>query len=199
MTKHLKIFKHPLMYFAYGILPLMAALGYFFIKTNDLETQTQQIIYLQKKKIWAEKKQAEEKIVLTQLKSADKEYVEKYLGSLVFHQLEIQRLQALFYSNCEQGIVNQRLNTLQTTNKLQFNEQNFKRVGNIQETELNQTHSVEMNEKDLKTTLSLIENFPTHSPQLIIKHFDLTKKALLESQETYIISLDLLKREMIDE
>lgn len=199
MIKQLKIFKHPFMYFVYGALPLMAALGYFFIKIKDLEAQTQQIIYLQKKKLWTEKKQAEEKIILSHLRDADKEYVEKYLESLTFHQLEIQRLQALFYSNCEQGTLNQRLNTLQTANKLRFNEQNFQRVENIQETELTQTHTVEMNEQDLKTTLSLIENFPIHSPQFIIKIFDLTKKALSESQETYIISLGLLKREMIDE
>lgn len=199
MIKQLKIFKHPFMYFIYGILPIMATLGYFFIKIKDLEAQTQQILYLQKKKLWAEKKQDEEKIVLTQLREADKEYVEKYLESLPFHQLEIQRLQALFYSNCEQGTLNQRLNILQTANKLRFNEKNFQRVGNIQETELTQTHVVEMNEKDVITTLSLIENFPVHSPQFIIKNFDLTKKALSESQETYIINLDLLKREMVDE
>lgn len=205
MIKIKKCFQHPLVQLGLSIIPLLFALIYFILKTQLLEEQTQKILYLQKRKYWIEKNQMEEKNLLAQLKIANKEYVEKNIESLTFLQEELQHLQMLFYSHCEQPNLAERLDNLQNKNKIQFTEKHFQRVKQIQETVLQQINPVEMHAQDLKTLLSRIENISTKSdirkeaPQLIIKNFYLTKKALEESSEVYIIKLDLIKRELVDE
>lgn len=152
-------------------------------------------------------KQQAESHYLHKLHQADPYYIDKYLESLVFLEEETANLQILLRANPSDDALKQRLRHLKDgTNQLRFSEENLHRVGNLQEVDENQQHPVEINLADLKKLLTRIEEVPISpyqpiekAPQLIIKYFDLFKKPVSDQEDTYLIQMNLIKRESVHE
>jgi len=195
---------HPFTGILIGILCCLGSYTYYSLSLKNLDSLEEKALYLQEKKKWAEWKQQKEEKLAEQLKKADSDYVEKQLESLVFLEPEIQKLQALLHSEPQNALYNKRLQFLQNgQNALRFKEQNFQRNKNFQERELVQQHSVEMNQYDLKKLLARIENVTIGNftpgprpPFFIVKSFDLLKKTLTSTEESYVVQLELIKKEM---
>ena len=190
-----------------AMVPCLFCLGYFFHKSSQYDNLEQKILYLQEKKSWARAKEAEQQNLMTQMKGADRDYVEKELESQLFLKTEIKRLRALLHSDQHNYALKTRLNFLiGQDNRLNFSQKHFQRVKNVSEVEEVLKHPVEMNASDLKQLLSKIENLPIgdwrpakHSPQFIVKNFELLRKPLASCDETYVVNLHLIKREIINE
>ena len=198
---------HPLAWILAGLLPCMIVFGYLLIAEKKLQSLEEQALFLQKKHLLMKDRQKKEKKLLSQLKEANRDYVEKELESLQFLSPEIQKLQALIYSETSNEMQKKRLEFLERgENALRFRQQNYKRQDNFQEVEMIQQHPVEMNRGDLKNLLARIENcsigeYPAgnHPPDFLIKNFELLKKPLASNEETFVIHLELIQREAIYE
>jgi len=197
----------PLLWLVVGICCCLLSLIYYASSSKKLRDLKQTAIYLKKKEHLALLRKTEEKNLLQQLKTANRDYVEKELESLQFLDAEVKRLQALSHSDPSNEVFNSRLEFLQSgQNRLRFREQNFQRVGQFQEVEIIQEHPVEMHRDDLKALLARVENQSfgnfkpgQHPPSLTIKKFELIKKTKSSDEEVFVVNLELIKHEMVHE
>lgn len=198
---------HPFVWLSAGLLPCLLALSHYFSAQKELKLLEKNALFLKRKKEWATLKQERGKKILSQLKTANRDYVETYLQNMVFLQPEIKKLQALLHSDPHNGVRKQRLEHLQNgKNALQFTQQHFRMEKGFQEVDVIQEYPVEMNTTDLKRLLANIENKAIgpiqpedRPPYFIITNFELLKKPLVSNEETFVVKLKLIKREIIHE
>lgn len=198
---------HPIAWIMTGIACCILSLSYHLSSQHKLDRLKQTAMELKKRKEWTMKKEGLEKQLLSQLKSADRDYVEKELESLKVLTPEIKKLKALLHSDPNNASLKERLGFLESgQNTLHFREQNFQRVGNFQEVDVIQDHPVEMNRDDLKALIARIENKAIGSfspgknpPSILIKKFELFKKPMSSNEETYLVNLELTKHEIVNE
>jgi hypothetical protein len=180
------------------LLPLFSSFYAFISKKHKLAELEERALFLNAKNQKNELMQKREKQIVLQMKKADPHYIEKALQSLSFLEPEKQKWK-IFLSQIEPSIsMRERSRLLEGTgNKLEFVQQDLRREKNFTEIELSQTHPVELNEKDLKKVLSLLEGENIEqAPQILIKSFDLRKKTIPETQESdYVLSLELITRQ----
>ncbi len=176
---------HPLAWIIGGVACCLLTLLYHITAEQKLTRLTEAALQLKRRQTWTAEKDHIEKKLLQQLKVADRDYIEKELESL--HFLNAKNIQS-------------------DSNTFHFREQNFQRLENYQEVEVIQDHPVEMNRNDLKKVLARIENraigpfYPgANPPDLLIKKFELIKKPMSSTEETYLINLELTKFEMVHE
>jgi len=206
LKKLLPHFANPFVWVAMGILPCLLTICYTISSHKRLDRLEEKAFYLKKRMAQVTKQREKEQALAQKLKNADPEYVEKQLETLCFLSDEIKRLQALTSSD-QEGSMAKRLGHLQgDNNHLHFKQDGYTQVGRWQEVRLIQRHPVEVNEGDLKTLLSRVENFPDHgdtpslrSPYLIIEECELLRKSLPSSEQHFLINLKLLKREQSHE
>ena len=144
-----------------------------------------------------------ESVFLSSLKNPDHFYIDKHIETLCFLEPEIRKTEAQLLENPNDDTLKKRLHFLKEgPNRLLFSEVQTRQHNHFQEVEEKQQHVVEMNEEDLKKTLSLIEGVTIWPygpkemrPQLIIKDFQLSKKETSSQEFVYIINMDLIKRE----
>ena len=149
------------------------------------------------------RREKREKSLSAQVQSADPFYLDKHLETLVFLESEIKRLEAVCQSTSCDPTAKKRLHFLKEgDNKLLFAEQQIQQSESFREVEERQQNSIEMNAEDLKKLLSRIEGVTiedaspcSHPPQLIIKSFELTKKASQRQEDHFLVNMFLLKRE----
>ncbi len=200
-------FFHPVSFIIGGMLCCLLSVAYQVTAQKKTSQLGQTALYLKKKEDWMMERKNLEKKVLHQLKVANRDYIEKELESLGFLQPEVQKLQALLHSDPQNQLYNKRYQFLTgNQNRLEFREQNFQRLDRYQEVEILQKHPVEMNRDDLKAFLARIENVLIGSfqpgvnpPDLLIKKFELLKKPMSSNEETFVINVELIKHEMVDE
>ncbi|NGX39175.1 MAG: hypothetical protein KR126chlam1_00497 [Chlamydiae bacterium] len=198
---------NPIVLIGLGLLPPVLALTLFFSRQSSLSLLEKRATYLHQKKTYATEKKKAEEALLTRVSGAPRDYVERELETLQFLQLEQKKLRALVHADPHNDKQSQRLQFLAGgVNSLRFKQQNFKRFKAFGECELIQDHPVEMDQDDLMQLLARIDgiNVGSHipsprSPQLIVKQLDLKKKSLSSNEETYVINLQLIKREMLHE
>jgi hypothetical protein len=198
---------HPYSYLALGLFACFLALFLHFRAERNLSNSIANALYLKEKAIAQERRQALDDALLSQLKTASADYLESTIENIQFLRPEIQKLHATLHASPELKAEKTRLDFLENgKNTLRFRQQNFQRVGNLQEMEAKQIHPVEMNREDLKTFLACIENTPLgniqplgHPPNFLIKNFELIKKPLASSEEVFLVNCELIKREMIHE
>jgi hypothetical protein len=133
--------------------------------------------------------------------SSEPYFIDQSLESLSFLQKEKSELQLIRnHPACSnRQAVDQRIAFLESAeNSLAFAEENIRTSKRIKETDERQLHPIELDVDDLEHLLSLIEDMPigayapnSHSPQLLIQDFLLTKK----DRTVYQLNLSLLKRE----
>lgn len=190
-----------------GVLSCILAFCYYLSSQSELENLGWTAIQLKKRQQWRQQKEYLEKKLQIQLKVADRDYIEKEVESLKFLDPELKKIQALLHSDPDNAPLKDRLRFIEgEQNRLHFREQNFQRAGGFQEVEVIQDHPVEMNRNDLKSLLARIENQPIgpfqpgeNPPGLLIKKFDLLKKPIGSTEETFVINLELTKQEMVHE
>ncbi|MBS0628701.1 MAG: hypothetical protein JSS30_00580 [Verrucomicrobia bacterium] len=208
LQSQLKLYlTHPLAWIIGGVSCCVLVLLYHFSAEQKLDRLTATAIQLKTRQTWTAERDRLEGKLQQQLKIADRDYIEKELESLQFLNLEAKRLQASLRSDPNSGPITERLEFLSSAqNRLHFREQNFQRIKGYQEVDVIQDHPVEMNRDDLKKLLARIENKtigPFHPgpnpPDLLIKKFELIKKPMSSTEETYLINLELSKFEMLHE
>lgn len=195
------LFHHPYSFLGLlglACLPLIFCLTSFFSKNEQLNALENAMTQLRLKEARLKKRGESEDAFLAKMQQADHRYIDKHLETLVFLEPEIQQLELQTDS-----FFKKRLEFLKGNgNRLLFAEEEIRKGDLFQEVEERLQHSVEMNEEDLKRTLTLIENIPIppfsiepNAPQLIIKNFELVKKSTPSNQEVYTIQFQLIKRE----
>lgn len=156
------------------LLPLVASIPALFFgwrlsaQMEELDTYSEKIHMLHKKSLTISQKPT--------LTKSDPLYLEKHLESLTFA----------------------------SGDKLVFAEENLKRVGNKQEVIERQKKPIEIDEIVLKRILSIVEDVsidseirPSHRPQLLFQHFELTKKKSTPEENTFVLNMQLIKREIL--
>ncbi|NGX59717.1 MAG: hypothetical protein KR126chlam3_00874 [Chlamydiae bacterium] len=198
---------HPYCLIALGLLPCFLVVFSHFASVKKLTRLTEEALYLKEKQQWIEKKKSLQQDLLMQMQKASSDYLENEIESLQFMLPEIQKLRALLHCDPSNETHLIRLDNLENgQNALRFRQQNFQRVGKFQEMDAIQQHPVEVNREDLKTLLARIENVQIGStaprnlpPDLQIKNFELIKKPLPVSEEIFLVNLELIKREIIND
>ena len=131
-------------------------------------------------------------------------FLDQNIESLVLLQNEIDLLSTYrkHPAISEKELIEARISYLTSKNRISFMEESIRSTNLCKESEEKMKKSVEMDEKDLKKILSLIENVPIgpfephpKSPQLIITDLILKKKKVPFDQEIFEVKIDLLKRE----
>ncbi len=198
---------HPYVPLILGLVPCILVLFFHFKKLSSLHSLQDEALSLKSKHAWVESKSKIESDLLTQMGTADKSYLENQIESLQFLEPEIKKLGALLQTDPNQKEQKVRFDFLSSgKNALRFRQENFQRVGKIQEMEARQVHPVEMNREDVKELLARIENVKIEEhlpgnrpPDLLIKQFELIKKPLPSNEEVFLVNLELIKRESLHE
>ena len=184
-------------------LPFVYFLTSFLFKMQALTQVEEEIAYLEQKALSTEIKKEKENAFVAQMERSDPFYLDKHLESLLFLESEILKLQALTFTHPQNECIKERLHFLRDGgNRLLFAEEGIQKSDLFQEVEEKQQQSVEMNEEDLKKLFTLVEGVsiwpyaPKEArPQLIIKDFELTKKATGPQEKVYLVTMQLIKRE----
>lgn len=198
---------HPYAPLLLGLIPCILVLFLHFKNLNSLNSLQEDALYLKSKHHWTESKSKIESDLLAQMSQADRSYLENQIESLQFLEPEIKKLGALLQTDPNQEEQKARFDFLNSgKNALRLRQENFQRVGKIQEMEARQVHPVEMNREDLKELLARIENVKIEEhlpgnrpPDLLIKQFELVKKPLPSNEEVFLVNLELIKRESLHE
>lgn len=206
-SQFLHYLTHPLAWIIGGAACCLLTLLYVFSAEQKMTRLVETSLQLHRRQAWTAERDLAEKKLLQQLRSADRDYIEKELESLEFLTLEQKKLHAMLASDPGNAQLNERMQRLSNRqNSLHFREQNFERHEGFQEVEVIQDHPVEMNRDDLKKLLARIENRQigpfkpeANPPDLLIKKFELIKKPMSSTEETYLINLELAKLEMLNE
>jgi hypothetical protein len=133
-------------------------------------------------------------------------YLGEQIETLRFLGPEMKKLEALQKEHPDTELLATRLRALKSpANQLLFAEEEVRATDRFREIEERQERPVEMNEEDLKRLLCLIEGvtiWPYGAkegrPLLIIKDLKLSKKDLLAKEKSFVISMDLIKREALE-
>lgn len=147
-----------------------------------------------------------ESSLLTGFKHPDPNYLDKHIETLTFLLPEIKKLEALQNEYPDADLVSKKLQALRPpANKLLFSEEQIRSTDRFREIEEMQERPVEMNEEDLKRLLCLIEGVtiwpygPKEGrPLFIIKDLKLSKRELIAKEKTFVVSLELIKRETLE-
>ena len=185
-------------------LPFFYCLFSFFIKVGHLNQLEMRFEQLHRQSLLLQSDQKKEKHLLSFLKSPDLHYIDKHIEPLVFLLPEIKKLEAFCAENSDAETVQKRLHFLKEENRLRFVEEEIRSNELFREIEEKQQVTIELNEEDLKKLLCLIEGVtiwpygPKEGrPQLIIRDFKLSKKALSSQEKVFVVALELIKRESL--
>ncbi len=184
-------------------IPFLYLLFHFIAQLSFYENISNEIERISKKSAQIESLHQKEGSFLSSLRNADHFYIDKHLETLCFLEPEVKKMEAQLLENPNDDGLKKRLFFLKEgPNRLLFSEIQTRQSSNFQEVEEKQQHFVEMNEEDLKRTLSLIEGVTIWPygpkemrPQLIIKDFQLSKKENGSQEFVYVVNMDLIKRE----
>ncbi|MBA3958084.1 MAG: hypothetical protein H0X51_06805 [Parachlamydiaceae bacterium] len=190
-----------------GLLPIVAALLFFFSAQSDIDKIQSTLSDMQEGALLKEKKQAINLAVRNHYRDADHFYIDKYLETLTFLEPEIESLQKLLTNKnlADDEAIKKRLEYLNgPSNSLVFSEGVVQSTPIYQETTETLVHPVEINGNDLQKILARIEGIDVGSntpsperPQLMILDLKLDRKAHSEKNEVFILNLKLLKREYL--
>jgi hypothetical protein len=200
-----EISRHPFLLLGLGVSSCLLLLGQTMLSHQSLQRREERVLALKREALVQEERNAAQEKLLTQLKVADREYVERQLETQSFLKTECQKIEAILLANPDHYTLKERLNLLKTNNQLHFRMQDVKRKDKFQESLLIQEKAVEMNQEDLKSLLARIENVPiselqgNRPPDLWIKKLELHKHTLNKNEETFRVQLELIKRELTHE
>lgn len=188
-----------------ALLPVLLSSAYVMTRLKNLDDLNQEYDSLKETLLFKDQRQASNKKVRAYFKDADHFYIDKELETLSFLEPEIEVLQKIVSQKNfpdDEGIKKRLEFLMGSGNDLVFNEGVVQNYGPFQEVLETQAHPVEINVFDLKKILSRIEGIEIADneilksrPQLLILDFKLDKKTSPDKNETYQLSMKLLKRE----
>lgn len=187
-------------------VPFFIFLFHFFFGIQKLDQLEKEMERVQTKMTLFQENQKKESFLLSSLKNPDPQYLDKHIETLTFLLPEIKKLETILFENQEEEQISKRLQFLKDEgNRLRFSEEQIRSNELFREIEEQQQHPIELNEEDLKKLLCLIEGVtiwpygPKEGrPQLIIKDFKLTKKAISSHEKVFVISMQFIKRENLE-
>ncbi len=182
---------------------LLLFLSHFWGQWQALQEISSEVSRVYEKNLSKEGSQKKESSFLEKLKKADHFYIDKHLESLTFLEPEIKKIEGMLTTDPLNVELKKRLQTLKSSaNQLLFVEEKTRKSKGFSEIEEKQQYPVEMNEEDLKRTLSLIEGITIwpygpkeNPPQLIIRDLELICKDLPSQEKVFVVRMDLLRRE----
>ncbi len=187
-----------------SLVPVCGAINHLFTRNEQISFALEKVDLLEKKGRYLSWIKKNEEQILGQIKNSDPLYMEKICQSLTFLEAEKNKWLSVIDHVEEKDPIRKRLDFLESSqNRLSFEETKFRKGPLFQEVEERQKQPIELSEEDLKKLLSSLEGIPIQSldvsvgrPYILITHFDLSKKTLLETKEkVYMLSTEILKRE----
>lgn len=192
---------------SFGLLPLIFVVFLFISQKSQLENLVSALENVQHQAFITEKKQSLNLAVRQHFREADHFYIDKYLETLVFLELEIEQLQKIVQDKnfADDDRIKKRLEFLTSqANSLVFSEGVVQSFPLFQETAETLIHPVEVNPIDIQKVLARIEGVKIgdftpglHRPQLVITELKLDKKKVNDKNEVYLLDLKLIKREFL--
>lgn len=190
--------------FVLAPLPFFLLGAQFFYQLQSLEGLEKRWSFLHQKAKTLNLSQKKESLLLASLKYPDPHYIDQQLETLTFLLPEIKKLEAMQSDLLKTEGIKNRLQFLKKGNCLHFTEEAIRTNTLFRETEEKQQRPVELNEEDLKKVLCLIEGITIwpygpkeNRPQLIIRDFRLSKKEISPQEKSFIVSMQLIKREYL--
>lgn len=193
--------------FISALIPFAYFLFLFYDSLEEFKYFETRIENVRKKAVRNQLTQEKEEHYFASLKKADHFYLDNQIENLLFLEPEVKRLETHSLEQPLSELLKKRLQFLKDgQNRLHFTEEKIQRFDKIQEVQEKQQRPVEMNEEDLKKLLCLIEAIPLSSyllpegrPQLIIEHFELSKKDNDGKERVFVINMQLIKREYLQD
>jgi hypothetical protein len=189
-----------------GLLPALFSMLHYMSNRSYVNGLINQIEIVKEMAQIKEGKQSVNKQVKATFRNSDHFYIDKNLETLDFLSEEIGHLSKLtpLQKIGRADLINKRIEFLSgTENILAFNEGAVKDYGTFQETLEVLAKPVEVSTDDLKNLLVRIEGVPIGSnhapegrPQLIITDFRIERKPTLGENESYLLNLKFIKREL---
>ncbi len=158
----------PRLLFFTAPLPFLVFIALFFLKMQHLNECRNRLETLEELSTKMSCEQKEEEAFLSKLRKSEKNFLETHLETLTF------------------------LGAKAEENRLQFSEGPMQANAVFEEVDVQQKNPIFLDEKELKKVLLLIEQ--ESSGQLLIKNFHLAKKLFSSDEESYEITLQLVKR-----
>src|SRR3569832_1436175 len=158
------------------LMPLSIVVWVLQNKNDKLEMAAGRIEILEQKAISAQRIKVKQQSAWELAQKSNPLYLSQTVEALPLLTPELRRVQALARQNPENRPLQERLSFLQSDkNKIHF-VQIAERPGSFfQAADLKMENSVQMNENDLKTFLTAIEEPVEGCPLLLIKKFELKK------------------------
>lgn len=192
----------PPFFFALTLFPILGAGFFLFSSSSSVSSQMDRFQSSRRKeKLAIERKNRKEKF-LARYSNPNPYFLDQKIESFLFLESERKRLLSLQnHPAYPQSMhIEERLSFL-NENKLAFVEDKILSTSNLKETEERARFRVQMDEKDLKEVLFLIEDISSSSqtrrPQLLIKEFRMKKIETPLKTEVFEVKMDLIKREFI--
>lgn len=186
-----------------GFLPVVFALWWNHAQTKELNFLRISIGETENAALLQESKQMVNLSVIENFRNGDRFYIDKNIEPIPLLQPELEVLKNISKQSnfIENESVKNRLDFLQSKNKIKFAEGSVQTYPLFSETLETLDQPIQVNVDDLTHILSMIEGVPidthtpiTNPPQLIITDFKIEKKED-SGNETYLLNLKLLKRE----
>ncbi len=200
-----KRIRAPFFYMLVAACPLCVA-TYLFIEKQSVDLLDQQLqIGRTKAKTAIQRKERKERFVGRHV-NPDPYFLSKELEGFVFLKDEQSELKQWLHhpAIAQKSAISQRLHFLESAqNHLVFQEEEIQLSKFYKETLEKQNQPVDVDVKDLKELLGLIEDLPSdmpslqHRPQLIISEFSLRKKQTPLDRQVFELKIDLFKREFL--
>lgn len=186
-------------------LPLLWSLFYVFSRFQDMDQLALYADRIQTQSLQVKLAKNKEASLLQGFEHPDLHYLDKHVESLSLLLPEIKKLETLHNEYPDDvGIAKKWQGLKSSANKIRFSEEQIRSKAPFREVEEKQEQPVEMNEEDLKRLLCLIEGVSIWpygpkegKPPLIIKDLKLSKKELLGKEKTFVVTLELIKRETL--
>lgn len=174
----------------------------FFVRVQTMMDWKEKVVAVEIKLPLLETAAQREKELLASLQRSDPLYLERYLSTLRLARLEAYSLEAGKTELADPQL--KRLNYLMgEDNTLRFRTGKTVKGQTLQAVEMQQVHTVEVDEKDIQRILACIEGVPIGSytpaqkrPPMAIKQFSLKRKK--ETQQrfpSYLLDIELWRRE----
>ena len=185
----------PLLLLLLCLAPLCLVVWVLQNKNDKLEMLVQKTEALEQKAISAHRLKTKQQTLWQHVQQSNPRYLEQVVEALPLLKSELHRVQALARQYPENRQLQERLSYLQgDQNRIRFVPSTERSGSFFQETELKMQNGVQMNEDDLKSFLTSIEETAEGRPLLIVKNLEIKKLKEKADETVYVAQVEIIKR-----
>jgi hypothetical protein len=198
---------HPVFFYFFLLCPILFGGGYAFIEYTNVNDLEERFYHACRKGKTALKRKTQKENLIQRYANTNPYFLDEQIESLSFLQKEQMELEALLQhpALADKRLLESRLNFLSSgANRLAFTEEAIRTSASMKETEEKQRHPVQMDEKDVKKLLSLMEDvaidsfsMASHRPQIVITDFRMEEKQTSLKTNIFEVEMQFIKREFI--